>query len=528
MTIQSLCCAIRSQLYFSQISSWIDLLKKEKGGSEKLIPEKSSQFISDDKTQSAFLDIFFRIKSYDGIDLFREKPLVHNFPETRLSDSLTINISLKSLPRLEKNPIFIHQNSTTSDFIDKPCLPNKISNSKPDDSNRLSDLSRKGRRESFSGKSSFVSNQQTKNLDNSFTEFSEQAINDVFPPLYQSVISDDLDSSNESKCLECESRTTNGLDKCDVFNSSNDTSTSSLSNIDTKSTLSSINEHQNVQSIRLDSPCCSTCFSSISNRHLAYDSCDNSIIENRESNFDRMKVDCRQCKRRKVRHHSNFFKGKSNRRTMSECLVGNYPNDESDIFESSLPGCNYEFPLCDKNVGLKIEESILNFNELNAYRRAFSDDVINQSEDYSLDARKASNLKLNFEPEHQNKLGMVDSLLTEKNNNISNYKVNNFIKPPCLSQSKSMTFKKFIRKTGSEVKRLQLLGSFEESLIQNRFQPKTTVNGFKALLGASGSFCPSQLTLPAQTKFYEFQSSENMSTPYVVSNLKNIEINLLN
>jgi hypothetical protein len=512
MTIQSLCCAIRSQMYFSQLSSWIDLLNKSENKNDV------------DANKIANLDIFFRIKAYEGIDLFKEKPIIHNFPETKLSDLLTINISLKSLPRLEKIPIFNNQSSLKCDYIDLSSSSIRNNLQLIDNTgHRLNEslMGLRHRRESFSGKiknfmstsSSTSISQQPKKSENQnqFSEFSEQAINDVFPPLYQP-ISDNMENSKESTSFDCEDQSINKFDDSDVFNTSNETSTSTLSNCDNKSSslLSSINEYQNISNniSRMDSSSsCSSCFSPMVNKFLPTDSsCD--IAESADYISDKIKIDCRQCKRRKVRHNGNFFKGKSNRRTMSECLVGNYPSEETETFETAG---NYEFPICDKTMSARIEENILNFHELNAYRRAFSDDVINQTEDYpekqqNYSARISENEKL------------LNSFPTEINNNFT-LEHNNDVTKSTIVSSKTACYKKFIRKSGLELKRPHLLGSFEESLLQDRFQAKSIVNGFRALMGAAGSFCPSQLTLPAQTKFYEFNKSSGnmMSTPYVVS-----------
>ncbi|TMW54571.1 hypothetical protein DOY81_000365 [Sarcophaga bullata] len=59
-----------------------------------------------------------------------------------------------------------------------------------------------------------------------------------------------------------------------------------------------------------------------------------------------------------------------------------------------------------------------------------------------------------------------------------------------------------------------LLGNLEESLLQRRLVPKIEVMGFKLLLGASGGFCPTQLTIPAAAYFYELKG-ETLSTPYL-------------
>ncbi|XP_043064278.1 uncharacterized protein LOC108086427 [Drosophila ficusphila] len=59
-----------------------------------------------------------------------------------------------------------------------------------------------------------------------------------------------------------------------------------------------------------------------------------------------------------------------------------------------------------------------------------------------------------------------------------------------------------------------LLGNLEESLLQRRLMPKIEVLGFKLQLGASGVFCPTQLTIPAVSYFYELHG-ETLSTPYL-------------
>jgi len=60
-----------------------------------------------------------------------------------------------------------------------------------------------------------------------------------------------------------------------------------------------------------------------------------------------------------------------------------------------------------------------------------------------------------------------------------------------------------------------LLGNLEESLLQKRLLPKIEVAGFRLQLGASGGFCPTQLTIPASSYFYELHG-ETLSTPYLV------------
>ncbi|CAB3361281.1 Hypothetical predicted protein [Cloeon dipterum] len=60
-----------------------------------------------------------------------------------------------------------------------------------------------------------------------------------------------------------------------------------------------------------------------------------------------------------------------------------------------------------------------------------------------------------------------------------------------------------------------LLGSFEESVLNGRLEPVSTVHGFTAELGASGSFCPKHLNLPVTVFFYTLGDNDKVSTPYL-------------
>ncbi|CAL9701983.1 unnamed protein product [Knipowitschia caucasica] len=61
---------------------------------------------------------------------------------------------------------------------------------------------------------------------------------------------------------------------------------------------------------------------------------------------------------------------------------------------------------------------------------------------------------------------------------------------------------------------LSLLGNFEECVLNNRLEPLGAVEGFTAEVGASGSFCPSHLTLPVDVMFYSV-SDDNAPSPYM-------------
>ncbi|XP_055636187.1 protein Atossa isoform X2 [Toxorhynchites rutilus septentrionalis] len=125
MTLQSLCAAIRSQLHFSQISAWTDLIKNSlepeifNNPRIRKVPtgcssacSKPPDSIENDTNGStspsvlpkAKLDILFRIRGYDNTACFKENPHVHNFPATIIAENYAIEVCLKSLPRMERIP----------------------------------------------------------------------------------------------------------------------------------------------------------------------------------------------------------------------------------------------------------------------------------------------------------------------------------------------------------------------------------------------------------------------------------------
>lgn len=61
-----------------------------------------------------------------------------------------------------------------------------------------------------------------------------------------------------------------------------------------------------------------------------------------------------------------------------------------------------------------------------------------------------------------------------------------------------------------------LLGSFEESALNGRLEPVSTVHGFTAEIGASGAFCPKHRKLPVTVFFYTLGDNDKVSSPYLV------------
>ncbi|XP_076309804.1 atos homolog protein A-like isoform X2 [Tachypleus tridentatus] len=60
-----------------------------------------------------------------------------------------------------------------------------------------------------------------------------------------------------------------------------------------------------------------------------------------------------------------------------------------------------------------------------------------------------------------------------------------------------------------------LLCNFEESVLNGCLEPVSTVEGFTAEIGASGSFCPRHRTLPVTVFFYTLEGTDKLISPYL-------------
>lgn len=104
MTLPSLCSAIRSQLYFSQISAWTEQLKSTANSAYANTFAHNPRIKPDHK-----LDIHYRIRPFDNTSYFNDPPNTHNFPDTVVTDGQVIKVCLKSLPRLAAIPTLQQQ-----------------------------------------------------------------------------------------------------------------------------------------------------------------------------------------------------------------------------------------------------------------------------------------------------------------------------------------------------------------------------------------------------------------------------------
>lgn len=123
MSLQALCTAIRSQLHFSQITAWSDLLRNSS--------PYDNEFKSNPRIKNASkkmfkpkLDLLYRIRPYDATSCFSTAPNEHDFPETMVAENMAVKVSLKSLPRMKSIPQLNDFSKMPSDLsIDETVQP---------------------------------------------------------------------------------------------------------------------------------------------------------------------------------------------------------------------------------------------------------------------------------------------------------------------------------------------------------------------------------------------------------------------
>lgn len=543
LPLTSLCCAIRSQLHFSQISSWTDLLKTSCDNDFFDNP----RIRITKKLGKPKLDILYRIKKFDSTSCFNEKPLVHEFPEAAITEKWSISVCLKSSPRCKSIPNFLQQVFIDDNLVDLGnrggCMEkgkhNCNSSSYETNERNLETtcpssstthrekqlLKYKKRLLKYEKKtSSCCSDDRPKTSDINFS------INLIRPPLYTTNImpfynSSLSDTTKSTQTVNTEMITTGTQTELDEFcvclnlNLFNENSTKMeqsdllLQSIQRTGVVNSISYHRRLKT-KLSPINCS-------------------------SNLDQ--VDCRLCKRQKTKH--NFVQNSPNslysqrqweKNTTCQC-PSNLNNNNTITDLNKLKICS---PINDR---IFIEESQFQTPTNSSIHQTTWE--MGNSTKFSFDRKLVGktipkiNLtqKFNESPltspySPTSPLNLISAAILKRRSrhlseisserssigseeHISDDEFCNF-SPVFLSPNKSSRnyFAKEILPFGKRA----LLGSLEESLLQKCFTPKVTIYGFKVLLGASGQFCPTQLTIPVVTSLYELKS-QTLTTPYMVS-----------
>lgn len=572
LPLSSLCSAIRSQLHFSQISSWTDLLKTS----------CDSDFFDNprirktNKLGKPKLDILYRIKTFDSTSCFNEKPLVHEFPEAAITEKYSISVCLKSSPRCKSIPNFLQQvfidndletnrccnekgkHNCTSAFETKDMINNlEITSPSSSTTHREKQLLKYKKR-----LLKYEKKTVTGNDDNNYRKHENNfSINSIRPPLYNTLqrqtniipfYNNLTDTTKSTQTANTEMITTGTQTEVEEYcvclnsdlfqeNSSMDKSDLLLQSIRRTGVVNSISCHRKLKSNLCDNK-------------LSSSNCDNS------TSLDQ--VDCRLCKRQKTKHNfinnspNSFYQTKnllfSHRPYKSSCQClkeelnkhkvrpNNFNNNNTITDLNKLKICSpfndrmfieesqFQTPTnsiikstweMGNSTKLSIDRSRpigKNIPKVNLTQKFNENPEVNLSPTSPLlSPFSAKNLIsaaiLKRRSRHLSEISSERSSIGSEEH-ISDEEFGNF-SPVFLSPNK--TSKSYFAKEIVPFGKRALLGCLEESLLQKCFTPKFTIYGFKVLLGASGQFCPTQLTIPVVTSLYELKS-QTLTTPYMV------------
>ena len=143
------------------------------------------------------------------------------------------------------------------------------------------------------------------------------------------------------------------------------------------------------------------------------------------------------------------------------------------------------------------------------------DDTINSPHDIkkALFAKKSLILHQSELASHPKKAKKLRSLVEEVSNN--NNKENVIVCEKTTSRQRRPSKKLLSASAPATLTSNNLLGNFEESVLNGRLEPNSTVEGFTAEIGASGSFHPKHRTLPVTVFFYTLCDNAAYSSPYL-------------
>ncbi|XP_065662323.1 atos homolog protein A isoform X2 [Hydra vulgaris] len=85
----------------------------------------------------------------------------------------------------------------------------------------------------------------------------------------------------------------------------------------------------------------------------------------------------------------------------------------------------------------------------------------------------------------------------------------------CEDFSTSNSSDEYIVLSKSAPASTSLLGNFEESVLKGRMPINRNLEGFRAELGASGSFCPKHVVLPIKVHYFQLSEDKSVPSPYL-------------
>lgn len=626
MNLSSLCTAIRSQLYFSQITAWSDLIRKN--DSDKLHSTGRFKYVNtatgNNWIKKPRLDIFYRIKPHDysSTSYFKSQPVVHNFPHVIINDNYGLSVSLRSLPRiqnipmaninepwlswnrrktfgcekLQKDSTYEHNRHNFEEIGKHNCISSDEENEdlcfdkSKINSNVLTHREKQvlkykrlmKRRDNGKRKSDENYISEKKSFQN-LPEFG--SINSNRPPLYRDQVTSNIVPSSVKirnvemisigtqtissntipcdtcgnvmsiVCLNCHSANTQesepirkAVDKAELLlnaiqrtpkNKKSSKETNKIRCSSSSKTLQLLNDDCVVCKKQKTQHTYQNDFESNNNNSIkdinnyilnnfSCDCNDTLMIDYKTQIFDeefhpspKTQFKTPKNKTNPSLIFTNFTKLPANGKTSTMNISNTYIPSTSSLTKKLIPKVNLTNLFCNPSVDLTslhaastlpIVISKTNFNNNfnmsmqksnsapslpSSSSSCLSPRFIKQSAAYNFSRTRHSS-----ERSDRSSIGS-DEQLSDDDLDLLGFVIDN---TNTHFQNKNRSFLKSSN---------PLIGNLEESLMQKRIVPKNYINGFKILLGASGGFCPPQVTIPAASYFYELKG-QTLCTPYMV------------
>ena len=186
-------------------------------------------------------------------------------------------------------------------------------------------------------------------------------------------------------------------------------------------------------------------------------------------------------------------------------------NEDWSVSEENLE------EVCNKRrISIEEDDGVPSANKKNAFRKSFDSAA-------SMVFQRRTGLPLTSSPAPLRRGGIkfdFDSgLATPKDIKRALFEPQSPTESECGSPKKKKRDPRKLLSTSAPatVSNNNLLCNFEESVLNGRLEPVSTVEGFTAEIGASGSFQPAHLSFPVTVFFYTLCENSNYASPYLVS-----------
>jgi len=188
--------------------------------------------------------------------------------------------------------------------------------------------------------------------------------------------------------------------------------------------------------------------------------------------------------------------------------------DSWSVLEESLESLDNVASCGDKRrKSIEDDESVPSANKKNAFRKSFDSAA-------SMVFQRRTGLPLTSSPAPMRrgiKFDFDSGINTPKDIKRALFEAQSPEESECGSPKKKKRDPRRLLSTSAPatISSNNLLCNFEESVLNGRLEPVSTVEGFTAEIGASGSFQPKHLSFPVTVFFYTLCENSNYASPYL-------------